>query len=310
MAAKLWIDTDIGDDIDDALAIRYALAAGCEITGISTVFRNAKRRAQITKALIRTCGKAEIPVYAGTDSPLVAYIPVFEEDAAQSGDFVPCQYLSGMEQECYEAGHGVDALLDAVRAQPGEITLVPIGPLTNIALAIRKEPETMRQLKGITLMGGCFAKKFPEWNIRCDPEAARIVFTSGIPLRAVGTDVTGQCKLDGSFAQQLRQRPDAASALLAEMLERWCKASPFGGGPVLHDPLAIGTLVSGAFAGFAPQTVRVELGESKYGLTSIVDPNEIDPDEPDALYAVQEIDVAQTADGAAFVRDFLKKLEM
>ena len=85
----------------------------------------------------------------------------------------------------YETLHAVDYLIQRIHGAPGEITLVPIGPLTNIAAAIRRAPEIAQEVKGITLMGGYFHEDIPEWNIFCDPEAARIVFTSGIPIRAV-----------------------------------------------------------------------------------------------------------------------------
>ena len=95
-----------------------------------------------------------------------------------------------MENAKIEEKNGVDFLLDTVRANPYNITVLAIGPFTNLAAAAERAPETFGKIKRILIMGGDYTSNVPEWNILCDPEAADKVFRSGVPIRAVGFDVT------------------------------------------------------------------------------------------------------------------------
>ena len=178
---KIIIDTDIGDDADDALAICLALKSEeLEVMGITTVFRNTAARAQIAVRLLQLMGRTDIPVYAGIGHPLVAEADV---------ETVPIQLLAGMEELEYRKDmDGVEYLRRSLSASQGDITLVTIGPLTNVGVLLCKHPEVKGKIKEIVMMGGAYYMHYNEWNILCDPEAAHIVYSSGVPIRAIGLD--------------------------------------------------------------------------------------------------------------------------
>ncbi|RAP77713.1 nucleoside hydrolase [Paenibacillus montanisoli] len=227
---KIIIDTDIGDDIDDALAIAFALESPeLEIIGITTVFKNVTARAKIAVNLLEKAGRADIPVYAGIGSPILNKVDLSE---------IPNQYSE--EKEGHAEGFkttAIDFIIDTVMKSDGDITLVPIGPLTNIAIAILKEPELKHRVKEIVMMGGCFYSHLSEWNIRCDPEAARIVFESGIPIKAVGLDVTVKCILTKENMDRLLTSHKQSADYIPELIARWQKVTDHY--PMMHDPLAI-----------------------------------------------------------------------
>jgi len=294
---KIILDTDIGDDIDDALALAYAQLCGAKLLGVTTVFRNARRRAQMASALLHALGAEDVPVRAGVDLPFVQPLPRWNCDAfTAENEFIPCQYLPEMQDESVSSQHAVDFILETVAANPGEITLVPIGPLTNIAMAIRKAPDVMAKLRGITLMGGCFQRPQAEWNILCDPEAAHIVFSSGIPLRAVGIDLTERCRVDSSFRETLQTQTSPAAKLLHGFVTGWRKNAP-NDEPILHDPLAVATLFSDRFVRFAAKPIRVDLDDAR-GQTLATD--------SDSGTAAE---IGVDVDEKAFLQDFCEKLQ-
>lgn len=297
---KIIIDTDIGDDIDDAFALIYAVKSRLQIEGITTVFRNSKKRAKMARTLLKEYGRDDIVVCAGIDKPLVASILERENDHyGENGEFIPCQYLDNMEKEQYDNRHAVDFIIEAVESFPDEITLIPIGPLTNIAVAIRKAPETMKKLKQITLMGGYFTKEIAEWNILCDPEAARIVFSAGIPVKAVGLDVTMQCRLENHILNELKSKAGDMPPLIFTMMNKWFEHYNFEC-PVLHDPLTIGTMVSDKFVVFKEEPVLVELDKTNYGITSLK--------QDTAQFGSERVQIAVSVDSEAYLKNFLESV--
>jgi inosine-uridine nucleoside N-ribohydrolase len=164
----------------------------------------------------------------------------------------------------------------------GELTIAAIGPLTNVALAIAKAPYIIPKVK-IVMMGGQINKAHPEWNIVCDPEAARIVFESGIPITMVGLDVTNRCTFTRDDIEYVKGIGNPRTDLLGEMLETFC--TNFGFLPVLHDPLALATMVWGDIVTFEEKKILVETaGLHSRGLT-------IDCDWGDGYPALAAIDV-------------------
>jgi purine nucleosidase/pyrimidine-specific ribonucleoside hydrolase len=133
------------------------------------------------------------------------------------------------------------------------MTIVPIGPLTNIALALKTEPRIKEKIERIVLMGGAFDLLIPEYNIRRDYLAASIVFNSGVPITAVGLDVTLQCKLQGADLDRLRQANHPAAQFLERLIELW-RGGHQDRYPTLHDPLAVAVA-------FLPSLVETQLGQ-------------------------------------------------
>ena len=184
---KILIDTDIGDDIDDVLAVCYLLLEQkTEILGITTVFHNVWEKAKLAKCLLARAGMEHIPVYTGEACPLAGIVNVKESLNYRLEDMEGF-YADGSDA----AGFLARTLIESTEA----LTLYAIGPLTNIAKLVKDYPEAIGKIKRLVIMGGAYYKHYIEWNILCDPEAASIVMESGIPIEAVGADVTWQCQL-------------------------------------------------------------------------------------------------------------------
>ncbi|WP_321003926.1 nucleoside hydrolase [Eisenbergiella porci] len=269
---KIIIDTDIGDDIDDAFALALAVhSPELELVGITTVFRNSEIRAKIAKALLSSYGREDIPVCAGMDIPLLQEFSDRDNDIFDDkGRLIPCQYdCDIMKDFMAEAEWGPDFIIRSILENPGQITLIPIGPLTNVAAAIRKCPEIVSKIKKIVLMGGAFHEDFPEWNILCDPEAARIVFTSGADIYAVGLDVTMKCRLTMEQVRQFEALSSDGSVILSRMMKSWFEHYRFEC-PVLHDPLTVGCVINPSFVVFRQQEILVDLMEGERGKTRMV----------------------------------------
>ena len=238
---KVVIDTDIGDDIDDAFAIALAITLKkTELVGITTVFRNTADRAQQTEKLLSVVGK-NIPVYAGEKFPYKEPFHPFQKD----GNLPPeqqhiCQWSE--EYSSFPVTQGaVDFLVGCAERYGDELIIVSLAAMTNIARAMEKNPAAMKRVSRVVAMGGRFMKCEPEWNILCDPEAADIVFSSGIPLYMVGLDVTLRCALDKDLLDEFRASENPRDRLLTLWLDRWFSYFSFEKS-VMHDPLAVATL--------------------------------------------------------------------
>lgn len=260
---KVIIDTDIGDDVDDALALALALnSTELDIVGITTVFRNTTLRVKLAKKLLHIFGRSDIPVIKGIEKPLIndwdrTLVPpqakVVEEDI-------------NVEEET----NAVDFIIETIMNSSDQILLVALGPLTNVATALVKEPH-LKEKTQICMMGGMYFQAFPEWNMHCDPEAARVVFDSGIPITAVGLDVTLKCRLDRVDMSRIRASINEKVRFLLTLIEIWQEGDEKKY-PILHDPLAIAILMDPTLVTKQRMNVKVETrGEFTRGVTSVVD---------------------------------------
>ena len=268
----LYLDTDIGDDIDDALALTIALSSPeIDLRGVTTVFRDAPRRALLARQVLELTGHGDVPVFAGCSLPLL-----------QTWDGIPGGATLGRQFEALDpdlvlpAGpSAVEALRAAVLdcAARGEtLTIAPIGPLTNIALLFHLAPEVI-PLCRVVLMGGDWNMTRAEWNIMCDPEAAAMVFRSGVDLTMVGLDVTLKCQLNAGHVQQFRDADKPHTTLLANLIELW------GHVVTLHDPLTLLTLFDDCVQ-FEPMRLEVPLCGERRAFTVPTD------GEPNCMAAV------------------------
>lgn len=196
MPKHIILDTDPG--IDDAYAILLALASPeIVIDGIVSIHGNAstKDTARNALAILELANASHIPVYKGCDVPLVKAPLLSPETHGDTG--LGYAKLPDPQTQPREE-FGSDYLIEQIMAHPGEITLVCIGPLTNIALAIRKEPRIVKNVKEVFIMGGALrhegnTTEQAEYNIYVDPHAAHVVFHSGMPITLTPLDVTYQC---------------------------------------------------------------------------------------------------------------------
>lgn len=261
MNKKVLLDTDIGDDIDDAFALAMlSRLEGAETVGITTVFRNTADRAQQVQKLLEIFGK-DIPVYAGEKLPYKEEIHPFASDTQEKPETQHiCQWDKDYEKYPVKEG-AVDFIIECAKKYGKDLTIIPIGPLTNIARAIEKAPEIMKGIGKIVQMGGWFTNYAPEWNILCDPEAADIVWSSGIDVYAVGLDVTLQCALDATLLDDFRKSELPHNKQLVEWLDKWFAYFHFEKS-VMHDPLAVASYFEDVCV-FEKKYVKADLTEKR-----------------------------------------------
>lgn len=252
---KVLLDTDIGSDIDDAICLAYLLAKPeCELLGITTVTGQAVKRAQLASVLVKVAGK-DIPVYPGSEAPLVVAQRQTEAQQARALARWP-------HRNDFPKGEAIEFMRRTIRAHPGEVTLLTIGPLTNIALLFSVDPEIPRLLKQLVLMCGIFTDMLPgagplEWNAMLDPHATAIVFRAPVPkLYSVGLDVTLKVTM---LAQEVRQRfkhPRLRPVL--DFAEVWFSQADK---ITFHDPLAATTLFNPEICAFEPGRITIDLDQ-------------------------------------------------
>ncbi|MCH8289494.1 nucleoside hydrolase [Candidatus Poribacteria bacterium] len=254
---KIILDTDIGDDIDDALALTFAIMSGeIELLGVTTVFKNAAQRAELACCVLETLGRPDIPVYAGIGKTLLQSIPDWERVAAnhhpRQMDILKKQQPSIKPQP----ERAVDFIIETIMAGDGDITLVPIGPLTNIAVAFITEPHLAEKAK-ICMMGGTTDRVQPEWNALCDPEATRVVFGTGVPITMVGLDVTTKCVMTCDQVKTIGAVNRPINQICFDLIHLWGGDNPEPR-PTLHDPLAVAMMIDSTFCQQREMRIEVE----------------------------------------------------
>ena len=253
---RILIDTDIGGDVDDALALAMALnTPEIEIVGITNVYLANAWRAGVTKELLRVYGCGEIPVCTGAEKPLIGW---WDENR------IPNSSPDYGEYRGEKLPHAADFIIRKAEEIDGLI-LLAIGPLTNVGIALAKAPHIAKRLK-IYMMGGQLNKAHPEWNIVCDPEATRIVFESGADITMVGLDVTNRCQFTKDEVDEVHFAGNPRAERLGLMMEQFIQN--FGYLPILHDPLALAALIWSDLLKLERKRVLIETrGELTRGLT-------------------------------------------
>ena len=271
---KILLDTDIGSDIDDAICLAYVLAQPqCELLGITTVSGEPEKRAMLASALCKAAGR-EVPIFPGAPRPLLvaARQPLAPQAAALDG---------WPHARDFPAGRAVGFLRDTIRAHPGEVTLLAIGPMTNLALLFTLDPEIPSLLKALYLMIGCFGRgldfegRVNEWNSLNDPHAAAIVYNARPPIhRSVGLDVTMQVRMDAAEVRRRFQTPLLRPVL--DMAEVWFNQR---GEVIFHDPLAAVSIFNDTVCHYAHGEVSIELASQRLAGVTYFDRVENGPHE-------------------------------
>lgn len=263
---RIIIDTDPG--VDDAMAIFFALRSPeLEVIGLTTIFGNVHTDLATTNALrlLEIAGRTDIPVAPGADHPLAGRflgpVPFVHGDDGQGNTHLP----PPTTQPCAQSAAAF--IVEQVMAAPGEITLVPIGPLTNIALALRLEPRLAQAVQAVVLMGGnalCPGNASPtaEANIRNDPEAADVVFGAGWPVTMVGLDVTHRVNMSSAHLARYAAGPDPLAQHIARIVPFYQsyfeRDIPGFDGIYVHDSSAIAYLIDPTLFRVERWPVRVE----------------------------------------------------
>jgi purine nucleosidase len=261
---RILLDTDIGTNPDDCLALALVLASPeLELIALTTVYGDVAVRARIALKLLHLRGFRDLPVALGAERPLVQDRPVSWAGYEGRGLLEP-------EDDALQPSkqHAADLIVDTVMAHPRQITLVAIGPLTNVALAIQREPRLAENLAGLVLMGGVVggthALHLPwtEHNFRSDPEAAQIVLRAvpaGAPVTIVPLDVTTQVCIRQPDLELIRSAGGAYHRAVAEEVAVYPPFVQRGWG-YLHDPLAVAALIEPSLLTMEPLHTLVETG--------------------------------------------------
>ena len=251
MAQKIIIDTDPG--VDDSMAILFALRSPeLEVVGLTAVFGNTdvEVAAQNALRLVELEGHGHIPVAQGAGVPLS--IPPRSRGKMVHGDDGMGNTNPPPPKGKLVGRPAAQFIVERVLAHPGEITLVPVGPLTNIALAVRLEPRIVSLVKEVVIMGGAAtvpgnASPVAEANIHNDPQAAAIVFSAGWPLTMVGLDVTTKTIMTKEYLANLSRASNKATELIGRIAPFYQaffdKNYGMGGSIHTHDPSAIAGLI-------------------------------------------------------------------
>lgn len=260
---KVIIDTDPG--VDDAYALLLAMRSPeLQIMAVSAVAGNVPIKFTLPNALrlVEIAGRDDIPVAGGAAEPLTRTLVTAAYAHGENG-LAGVDFGSPKLQPVKEPS--ADLISRLVRENPGEITLIGIGPLTNIALALQQDSEIAKLVPGIVLMGGSLSggnvTPAAEFNFYVDPEAARIVFDSGIPVRMVGLDVTRKVELREEHIQQLKSAgnkvADAAASIAQATMDMYRRQGG-SGGPHMHDPLAVSALLEPDILQFEDYRIEIE----------------------------------------------------
>ncbi|HZR64993.1 MAG TPA: nucleoside hydrolase [Terriglobales bacterium] len=250
---KIIIDTDIGDDIDDAFAVALALRSPeVQILGITTTFGDTEERAKLLDRLLGEAGREDIPVAVGISNPEI------------KTTWTQRRYAEGGHFARKTHPQAVDFILSQIRQHPGEITLVTIGALINVGATIDKDPQTFRQLRRVVAMGGSIYRGYgdlgytkprgpePEWNIKLDVPSTRKVLAAGVPFFMMPLDST-QLKLDEVKRAIIFQAGTPITDALTLLYHEWGQETP-----TLFDPMTIAFIVDPKLCPVTPMHIVVD----------------------------------------------------
>ncbi len=246
--SKVIFDTDIADDVDDA----YALALVCAIPqfkllGVTTTFGPTHERAQVAAKLLAVMGRNSVPVYAGRTGPA--------EIRRQY------EWAKGYTSPAIKTVPAIEFIYQSIKANPGQVTIIAVGALTNVGDLLTKHPDAKDLIKAVYIMGGAvhigYNSKPPavaEWNIKCDVEAARKLFASGVPVVMAGLESTAMMQLDEERQKKLFAKGTPTTDSLAALTNLWGNHIP-----TLFDPVAVAAAGGAVF--WETETMHIEVDD-------------------------------------------------
>jgi inosine-uridine nucleoside N-ribohydrolase len=247
------LDTDIGDDIDDAFALALVLRSPeLRLLGVTTTYGDTELRARLVDRYLGAVGRSGVPVRSGVRT--------------KSGTMSQAAYA--LREPARQHGDGVGFLLREIRAHPGEITLIAIGPLVNVQAAIERDPATFRKLKRVVMMGGSVYRGYDhggngtrqppsaEWNILCDPTGAKELLASGVPVFMMPLDST-QIHLEQAAQAAIFSHGSALTDQLTLLYHEWSGAGAWRT-PTLFDPMAVTYAIRPELCPATPMRLEVD----------------------------------------------------
>ncbi|KAF0395096.1 nucleoside hydrolase [Pediococcus pentosaceus] len=308
---KMILDLDTG--IDDAMAIAYALAApDVDLIGIVSTYGNVLTPDAGTNSLkiLELLGRTDIPVFLGEEhSQTTESFEVMPISAQIHGKNGIGEVELPAPSRAIETQPGVDFIIEAAHKYNSDLILVPTGPLTNLALAFKKDPEVADLIGNVTIMGGALTvpgnvSPVAEANINQDPHAANDVFTSHVNLTMVGLDVTLRTLLTKKETQLWRDLDTTAGSKFADIVDYYIDVykitSPHLGGCALHDPLAVGIALDASFSKTMDLNMFVDTTDEMWGRT-IGDPGRLNEENPN-------VSVALNVDADFYLKRFMDYL--
>ena len=243
----ILLDTDIGTDIDDAFALALILdSPELELVAVTTVSGDTQARARLAAKLLYEAGRQNVPVAAG--------------ELGSNQPFDRTRWAEAFTGPPLTSDKAVDLMRREIERRPGELTIVAIGELTNVAALLKSDPSLGKKTKGIALMGGAVAhgygqdlKPAREWNIKSNPAAAQIVFTSGVPILMAPLDVTAMLQLDTNARQRIFTRLTPITNSLALLYHLWGQETP-----TLFDPMAVAMLIDPSMCELKDLAIEVD----------------------------------------------------
>jgi inosine-uridine nucleoside N-ribohydrolase len=253
---KIILDTDIGDDIDDAFALALALSSHqVQLLGVTTAWGDTDLRAQLAERFLTQTGHSEIPVSVGPKTHA-------------SSIFTQARWARGFLEPAKGWPNAIDFILDTIRRNPGQVTLISIAPFSNVGALIDKDPATFRKLKRVVIMGGSIGRGYgdlgylpnrgpsPEYNIAMDIPAAKKLFASGVPLYVMPLDST-QLKLDEVMRATLFSQGTPSTDALALLYQQWT-ASTLNPTPTLYDAMAVAEVIDPSICPTQPMRIQID----------------------------------------------------
>ncbi len=299
----ILLDTDIGTDVDDAIALALLLASPeLDLKAVTTVSGGVKLRARIAKKMLTMAGRAEVPVAAGIRDPLLRqrnFLWMGHEGSGiiNDGDTLPLA-----------DAHGVDLLIDTVMREHPHV--VAIGPLSNLAVAIIKEPAVIGAIAHLTVMGGAFGISddptvpMVDYNLLSDPESSLVVLGAGIPTTLIPLDVTWKVRFTERELARLRAVKSPLVQKLCDAIETWWpmhqtlfagqQGYPHDVVAFLHDPLTVAAVFERSFLTVAERCLRPVISDGLFQLVS------------DAT--APKFEVVEQVDAPAFVEFLIERI--
>lgn len=253
---KVILDTDIGGDIDDAFALALILTSPeLKLIGVTAASGDTQLRARLAARMLCETGKSSIPVFAGVPTDQRA--------------FTQTAWASQFPESRISQEDAITWMARTIRQNPGQITLIAIGPMSNLGALIDRDPASFHMLKRVVLMGGSIRRAYhdlgivpsqppsPEYNIRSDVPAAQKLFSSGVPIYMLPLDSTLLLRMDDARQQTVFQRNTPLTDALAQLTSQWA-AKRTSRIPTLFDVMAVEAAINPKLCPFEPMDIHVD----------------------------------------------------
>lgn len=310
---RIILDTDIGTDVDDVMAVALAaVSPELKVEGITTVYGDVDLRCRMVVKALKLLGRDDIPVMAGSRDVLLRNREIWW--LGHEGEGLLTEEDKSIT---YDSRHAVDFMIETVMSNPGEITLIGIGPFTNFAIALAREPRMAQAVKKIIIMGGSarlginrMEIEHSDHNVSRDPESAAILFRSGAPITMCGYDVTRQVLIGEKEILRLENSTGPLNQAMARMVRIWLKYWKRDY-TAMNDPLCVAMAYDPSYCDGPQMHVEVEYDHrhpSGHTICSLSKTPWIPPELLNADIPEGNVKVCLTVDSERFIDDMMYRV--